>query len=510
MKRITLFTICLILGVTSAQAQAIYSQSKAETNFRNTLWFNTENSAALTFKPLDKYSDLRLGVKADEGEFRRQTEANSSKAIGVATSGNSHIGKFNIWGEFSFNNIFEKDLANNAILFEVPEDFPYYLADTVSSRWNKQVYDMRTRISSPVLWDGFSFGLEVGYNSKVGAKQRDPRTTTYKYAVDVTPSAAWKISDAHMLGLNGYYSKSFERSEPSNVDGRYNQKVYLSRGLGMATAGTVGGNNGLGVFYFKGLDYGAGVQYNYTSGFDILAELGYKNRKMDVYEQPTLPKRRGTTKGSVIDGRIQVLFGDNNSDKVDVKAHYRTTDGYEQEQTYIQESKNQHWLTIADNKMSTYSRISLNAEYGHQFGAGNPDGYTYEAGARVAYDLEQDSYLIPSTEWNWSTVLPEAFGGLQWSKGRNILLVQASAGYGLNLSGDYIYYAVPGSVTDKTAEIYSKDMAFRQSSFFKSSVRASYTLRSKKVNYVFDLKATGWAADETNRIIADFTFGILF
>nr|MCR5003330.1 hypothetical protein [Bacteroidales bacterium] len=347
MKRFTLAILSLCLGVASAQAQAIYSPALSETNFRNNLWFNSENAAAMAFRPLEKYSDLDLSFKTDEGEFRRQTEANSSNDIGIHTSGNSKIGQFNIWGEFSFNNIFERDLAYNASLFEIPEDFPFFLADTVSSRWNKQVYGMRTKISSPVLWDKVSFGAEIGYETKVGAKQRDPRTTTYKYAVDVTPSAIWKISDSHALGINGYFLKSFERSEPTNVDGRYNQKVYLCRGLGMATTGTVGGNNGLGVFYYKGLDYGAGLQYNYTSGIDILAEVTYKNRKMDVYEQPTLPKRRGTTKGSVIDGHIQMLFGENNSDKVDAKVHYRTTGGYEQEQTYVQELRNQHWLTIA-------------------------------------------------------------------------------------------------------------------------------------------------------------------
>lgn len=526
-KRKTILTAILMtltLAVPTAGAQGIYSPATSEVNFRNSLWWDTDNSAALAFRPINLYGDLSASYQREDGNFHRAMEAENSDIAKVRSSGAANVAGSLMWGEFSISDIFERGVKHNALYYEIPEDMPYFVADTVgASRWNKQAYEMRARLSSPVLWRRLSFGIDLAYSDKVGAKQRDPRVETKLYDLSVKPSLAWKISEHSLLGLNGLYERGLERSTPTNKQYRFNQGVFLTRGLGIGSGGVVGGNSGLNTFYYNRQSYGGGLQYEFTGGgLRLLAEAGFAKKNIDIYEQPTLPRRRGSTKSTLADGGVSLLWGKNFSDKLAIQAMYRATDGIEHQQQYINETLNQHWETIVANEMSDFDRIGAMVSYNHLFGADKARGYSYKAGIRAGYDKEDDSYLMPACEWNWSAAYAGLDGGAQWVKGRSSWLLEAGVLYNKSLSSEYIF----GGDAEKNAkivDIYREDLLYRSFDYLRADLAVSYSLKGKKVSYVWEAGGywyesigsasvpTEWGlAESADRLLARFSFGIIF
>ncbi len=519
-----LLSIAFTSVAIAAGAQGVYSPATSEVNFRNALWWNTDNSAALAFRPISLYGDLSASYQREDGSFHRAMQAESSDIAKARSSGASKIGNTFLWGEFSISDIFERGVAHNAIFYEIPEDMPYFVADTVgTSRWNKQDYSMRARLASPVLWQRLSFGLDIAYSDKVGAKQRDPRAESEVYDLSVQPSLAWKFGHHSLVGVSGMYERSFERSEPSNRQYRFNQGVFLTKGLGMGTAAVVGGNSGLGAFYYNKQAFGGSLQYSFSSqDFELLFDARIVSRSVDIFEHPTLPRRRGSTQGSLANGSINLLWGSNLANKLTLSANYRSTKGMEQQQQYVNETLNQHWETIVSNEISDFGRIGAGVRYDHLFGAGSQKGYSYKLGASAGYDSENDSYLLPASEWNWSAAYAGLNGGAQWVKGRSSLLLEASLLYNRSLSSEYVYGG-DGVKNAKIADIYREELLFRSFDYLRTGGSVSYSLRGRRVSYIWSANCTWYdsigkpsipsewgLAESADRLIASLEFGIIF
>ena len=235
MKRIALTGLLLGLGALCSRAgdspYTINSQVLKENNFRNSLWMESYNVAGLAFRPFRLYNDLDISYDGEYGAFRPQQQATERNSISLNTSGSTYLGKFLVWGSFSFRNIFEQGVKYNAMSYEIEDDMPYFIADANPSPWQKQEYALQAKIASPVLWDHISFGLWVHYVTKVGAKQIDPTAETYKYNIEITPSITVDLGKGHYLGINGLYDNRFEIADPSLNNQWKSQRVYIGRGL---------------------------------------------------------------------------------------------------------------------------------------------------------------------------------------------------------------------------------------------------------------------------------------
>lgn len=476
-----------------------------ENNFRNSLWFSTENSASLAFRPISEYNELMLSYQNESGPYHSWRQPDGRNSLKAITSGYKSVGKFQLWGEFSFNNIFDKGLRGNAIMFEVPEDMPYYVLDTASSRWNRQIYDMSLKLASPIVLNHLSFGIAAGYTSKVGAKQKDPRTETYVNDIYAVPSVSYRFLNDHILGISGVYRYNFERSLPTNNNYRIDQLVYTTRGLGEGSTAKIGGNDGLNEYYYTGHTYGGHIQYGYHGKFSLNAEAGATLKTVDVMHQVSLPKNMGATRQMAINANIKALWGDCNSNKFSAEAIYRMTDGIEKIQVRDDTPFQQKWVVVSKNTMSTYTSTSISAKYDHQFGASSQRGYDWITGGEIGYRSEDDSYLSPESYFSWSNAMASVFCGRQLKFRNSELLIKLNGGYLLNLSGEYIYTG--GNKTATIQEFWQEDLNYRKASAIEAGGRIAYTLHIGKVNYVFDLCSdfyTGY------RFTTAFKFGIIF
>lgn len=511
MKRITLISILSVLGAFCAQAGNINSQVLKDNNFRNSLWMESSNTAGLAFRPFDMYKDLDLKYENNSGDFHASQDASNINNISLNTSGSAHLGKFTVWGKFSFSNIFEKGRNMNALMYETEVDMPYYPIDTTkNSPWTKQAYNLQAKLISPVLWNLVSFGIDVNYVNNVGAKQLDPRAETYRYYINLKPSAAFRFGK-NLIGLNAVYKNGFERSKPSNENNWVSQAVYLHKGLGEAVRGKVGDNDGIKEYMFTNNMYGGGLQYGYCGNVELFADLGFVIKKTDVVSQPKLPKKEGSTNKKEINADIKFLFGEYKSDNLWIKANYGKTGGTEYIQKLTVESAtDQYWNVISSNVMSSYKNMTASLGYDHQFGASDARGYDWVVGGQADFLMRKDIYNLPISKFKATTVAADVFGGKQFKFKASSLLVKIDGGYGKSLGSEYIY----GGTNPKyeSVNMYKAESEYYSTDYAKAGCRVAYTINTKRLGFVINaaadyikpLGATG------HRLYANTSFGILF
>ncbi len=514
MKRIALIGLLFGLGISGARAgdspYTINSQVLKENNFRNSLWMESYNAAGLAFRPFRLYNDLDISYDGEFGEFRPQQQATGMNSISLNTSGSTYLGKFLIWGGFSFRNIFEQGVEYNAMSYGIEDDMPYFVADANPSPWQKQEYDLQAKIASPVLWERVSFGLGVHYVTKVGAKQLDPTVETYKYNIEIVPSVTVNLGKGHYLGINGLYDNQFEIANPSLNNQWESQRVYIGRGLGEAFTHKIGDNDGMQDSMFSTSRYGGGIQYGYSGNVEFIADFNFIIKDVLMRNNPKQPRTYGGTRRNGITGRIELLFGEGRSNRLQLDGEYRDTRGTEYTQAFNSSAGMQLWETLSTVEMSSYRYTSARLGYDHQFGASDKRGYSWMVGAGAAFEMKDDSYYLPASSFNYTNAMAEVFGARQFKFRKSSLLIRLEAGYSLNLGGEYVY---GGSYPDyPTVELYRQDIIFHTADLFKAGGRISYTINVKRVNFAFNLTADWFrpAGMDMDRTVCKGSFGIIF
>ena len=510
MHRILLTILTLCLGVMNAQAGMVRNAAQQEQNYRNSLWWNSSNAAAQAFRPIAVSNELSLSWKNTSGAWRPVQQAERSNSLALDTRGVAMVGAFRVWGDFAFRDLFEQGLNYNCALYEVPEDLPYYIVDPQVSRWNRQEYDMGVGLASPVMWDRASFGIELRYVNKVGAKQRDPRVETRVMNLKLAPSVTIRMGERHLFGLTGLFHYDFELSDPMN-NSPVNQAVAVSRGLGEGTGSVVGGNTGLAEFMYTTYRYGGGVQYNFNGPVDLLVDAGLRLQDVDVEQQISLPKNMGCTRQTLLHADAQLLWGSKSSNKLSLGVYLRDTEGIEKVQHRDDTPFHQKWVTDAENKMSFFHRLHAEACYDHHFGIEETTGYTWKLGGSCLFDSEDDSYPYAPASYDWSTVFVQAFGARNFALRGSSILASLSAGYGYSLGGSYVY---GGTANALLQQPYLADIAYRTDDYLQFSGCLSWAFGGGSTRYLLTAGAnySFVPADRgrPDRLLANLSFGILF
>ena len=516
MKKITLSALLFSLFLFELQAENNISSDKIKTpvaienNFRNSLWYNTLNRSGLAFNTMKIWNDLDLDYQFSHGDFRSQTIGNQIHDVSVNTSGAAMLGKFMLLGNFSFINIAENGTCYNTVLYEVADDMPYFIIDPNKSQWIKQEYKIGASIVSPTVANIISFGLEANYTTKVGAKQKDPRSEAYKYNIEVIPSLTFNLGKTHLLGLYGLFDNSFERSVPTLNNYMQSQKITYNTGLGEGIIGKVGDNDGLKTVFYKSMRYGGGLQYAWGRTQTFLLNLGYEGKKIDGYESPQLPRRLGSTRNNTFIGDIQWLFGNNKSNKFTLSGFFSNTKGLEHIQKLNSEAFNQSWELLSSNHMSTYKKMDIRLDYDHLFGNDDIYGYNWMVGGLVDFCHKKDKYTLPSSSYSATNLIAELRGGKQFKFKTSTLLIELRAGYNQNLGGSYEY---GGNKKESVqVEYYTKENAYLNQNFIKISGSISWTYTARKVNWMIGLN-TDWAKPlniKDDRLLCKASIGIIF
>jgi hypothetical protein len=439
-------------------AQPVISYSGVELSYVRSLWFHTSNAAGMAVTPLRSYNILSAQYATAAGGYKLQQEGDRSRSMGLNTQGALQLGKFFLWGNFTFSDDHVTGATYNTNRYEPTPDMPYYVADPNKSDWKRQCYDMAMKAALPVWNERLIVGAEVHYTVKRAAKQLDPRATVHGYGITVKPSVVAKIGSSQHVGLNFLYQNAFDRNTFTNSLTYHSEKVYIMKGLGSYSPDVVSAS-GIGVFYYPGNQYGGGLQYGITGNDNaLLLDATYATEKIEVFESPSKPRRRGATDNTTIAAKLQLIRSESYTHKITADAGQSATDGIEYVQEYDSQYEVNQWITVAEYVKSKYRRLWASLQY--DMFVGSQHGYLWKIGARTLYGSRQDEYLAPRSVFNARNSYTELSAAKNFATGvSSNLLFGLQFGYNLNMGGEYLYNgAEPASLL--ITDFYPKDLNF--------------------------------------------------
>lgn len=511
MKKYILFITLLSLSsfIFGQGEGAVVDHASMELNFAKSLWFNSSNTAGLAITPLNDYSVVSARYSLNNGDFKLQQQGDKETDLSFNTNGALQLDNTYLWGDFSFSNSFFTGTKYNTNLFDPNYYMPYYISDPNSSNWNRQVYDMALKASTQ-LGDRFLLGIHVNYINKKGAKQKDPRSVPYNYAIFVQPSLAILLSKEHSIGLSLSYSNSYDRAGTSNSDSQNDQPVFVMKGLGHFSSGMVGGVGGLNPFYYKGNLLGGAIQYGYSGDFGLLLDIDYRYQVIDVFQTPTKPRRMGTTINNTIDADLQLLFPGETTHKVSANYYRRDVDGVE----FIQEEDRTEvvatWKTVAKFIRSNY--FYQNIQLGYDLFLGAADSYDWRLGIMANYSDRSDIYYMPESTLDTRNIFGELYAKKNFKFNDNgALLLGVNFGYNNNLDGSY-KYGGPDKESLVITDFYAKDIKYLTSNYMKFGVDIDFSYKvGKKSSILVGLDYQMFSAQDLgSRNFLTATLGLLF
>lgn len=435
-----------------------------QTRLERSLWRDSDNASGLAVDSLPVYNTLDASLSHRNGNYRRLQEGRSETALNVGTEGSLVTGKTFLWGDFSYTNATVRKARYNTVLFDpFDERFLFGVADPVESDWKRQTYDMAFKAARALREDLFA-GIGVRYTDRIGAKQNDPRSETFKYSVEVCPGLSYKFG-SHTFGISGYYSNVFERSVPTLSNSSEPQDVFILKGLGYYTEDIVG-SNGLSTLYYRSNGYGAGAQYFSGRTF---AELAMRHFSSSATESATQPFKLGSTGRTEIRVSLARLTA-----KGKIYLDYSISNTSATEYSSIFNKTNNLWEVRSSFKGSSYTSQAAGAGYVAAVSRGGRPVWKY--GLSALWDFENDHRTsLPEATLDYSAVTASAFAIKSLYKGRGVFDLRADIQGRLHLGGEFTYSG-HHSADLPASEWYPFDAAILSSDHLQGGLSAVWTL----------------------------------
>ena len=169
-KQLLLWIFLSSVAVTSAQ-EAGLSPAAAEKMKMTWVWNQSSNAAGLKLDQSKNYATLSGGYTLQNGKYHRVMEGDKNKSLTLNTEGGVNIRDFYFWGRFDYARNAVKDARFNASLIDPYRGMPYFVADTLSSDWNNQYYELEYKINFPAIGEKWLFGVGGEYYAYLAAKQ---------------------------------------------------------------------------------------------------------------------------------------------------------------------------------------------------------------------------------------------------------------------------------------------------------------------------------------------------
>lgn len=455
-----------------------------ELDFARNVWFSSSNPAGMTIDTLNRYNIVSACYRHTSGDFKRLQRGDRETGVDFSTDGALRVKGISLWGSFSFSNEYWKGTQYNTNRFFPSLDMPYYVADPNKGDWNRQLYDMTVKAAFPMLWDRVVFGARASYMTYKGAKQIDPRGVPIGYAIEVEPAAVIRLSGRHFAGITFLYRNGFERNTFSNVQGN-STMVYLMKGLGNFSSGSVAGTGGIGNYYYPSDTFGGSIQYSFLSdSFRLMAEGGYARRRDDAFQNPATAYRMGTTESGIFSAKLRTVWGKSLTHSIKGDFSFTDIDGKEYLQEQSGSGESDPYVILAVLDMSSYSHIESSLAYDMYVTRDTHEGWVWNFGAEAGFRSRNDMYSVPLSVFSYSGIYGTLHASRQMRvKERHRLSAALEGGYSCNLSGGYTYGGADASHRVVT-EFYSSEHAYLTSSYAMAGCTLGYA-------FMFDRSSVG-------------------
>ncbi|TDQ11627.1 DUF6850 family outer membrane beta-barrel protein [Pedobacter metabolipauper] len=225
MKLKTLFLLMMLpvrlLSQESKPADSIYFYDNALRNLK----LHQSNGTFLLKNKSDQISLVSLDYDYQDGSFKKSQTAGSANVITFSADGIKKIGKFNLYGNFTYQRIKEEELAY-ALRGEEIDDQPFYYSAGYASKFSRQNYNGKGIVSYQLLKNKLYLSSGFNYKYYLAYRSTDPRMNLDWFDFKASPELTLLTKNIN-VGISG------------------------TLGYGTETIGTG----------FKNNDYAAGVLY---------------------------------------------------------------------------------------------------------------------------------------------------------------------------------------------------------------------------------------------------------
>ncbi len=193
------------------------------------LWNSSLNIAGIRMDSVS-ISTARLFGTYEAGDFRDTYMAESSWSAGAGAKTISHLGRFSMNGEFSFENFSGLNMTGS--MSSRPGYYPVDMLEFTPGRKTMQTYHIRGGISID-LNDTFMLGAGLDYTARNYTKRKDLRHTTWFMDMSAGVGLIAKIGDGGTaVGISYLYNKSSENIKAEEL-GISSSSYYAFHDKGM-------------------------------------------------------------------------------------------------------------------------------------------------------------------------------------------------------------------------------------------------------------------------------------
>ncbi len=395
MKRNIKFSalILMLISILKVQAQQMSKNIiEQEQESQINQWNASGNAAGLLLDNPSQNSSLEVGTSSTQGNFRQPYNGEKINTIFLNTKGNLYLKNYYLQGYFAYkrNNI--KAAEYNASLIDPLRLMPYIVADTNTSDWVNQYYDLGFKLNTKPVAGKLMLGLNVNYKAQSGAKQRDIRANNQYYELQLDPALSLTISAKHHIGANFHYKNFKEQSSNSNVNTYVDQGYFFLLGLGNAIAYVGSGRT----MNYEGDAMGFGVQYQYSGKSKIFTNLNYTVQAEDANIAFTNTRPGGTLLMKKWDMGLNFQQrGEEFTHLVQATMSTSNSSGIEYITEFVSGLESDGYYVLYKSVRSKYANTLVLGQYELQKNQGL--AYNWKTTIYAALEKMANKYLIPES-----------------------------------------------------------------------------------------------------------------
>ncbi len=532
-KNISKIAGCLFLMVASfnpAFAQEGQTPASIEKLKMQNIWMNNTNNAAAGVVDASKlHSISSVGYNMDKGDFNYIQAGDDNSQFSLKSEGGGIYEKLNnmfMWGKISYTRDVLNGTKFNCLTYDPFRDVPFLLADTNSSKWIRQQYDLSMKIATPQLFNFLTFGLRGSYMTGLAAKQVDPRPKMDVSNFEWGVSALMSFGNHH-IGLDFNHANRREDGAASIQNSLNTSRAwdYVAPGFFREAEFSSFGSL-INERYYHAHTMGGGIQYGFKNAhWNILLSGNYHQRVEDVNNEQldaspgNTKKIIGTVKEDTYTGKLIANYTFNNGNMLALNATYqdKSVDGIEYFQEFDNSFEVNSWVVKAKYVRSNISKVNTEIKLDYIINDGN--AYKWWFGANYATRTNDWCYYLPEA---YQDVTNNIFG-VHASRhivfnDNHSLTIKLNGGYSSN-SDAFIKYEGEGTQADNVGWTHFtvRDFNYLTTNYAKFGGELSYAFsgfkKSETMSLFFTAALDYYAPDSdlfNNRTITNFTLGIAF
>ncbi len=508
------FSLCLLaaslltISVCSAETEkdSLLSRNEAyELGLAGHLWMKTGNNAGLTLNPFEKGSIGSVTIGREYGDYHRSQEAQSTNQLKIHAEQFHQAGKYLVVRTlFDVEKRYEYDRVWSDVLRTYNSN-PFFFGGDVKGRYDHLYFTLDMGIGSVEI-GRFTFGTGLFYQAGNMSRLRDPRSTNNLEEYAISPSASFRLTSRHRVGIELEYRHRKESMPNIKILGDSDPYYYFYSGMENVEAV----RSGYSSFQreFINWAYGIGLLYNYrnTRSWETLLSVNYQQGKESAWDSYKATPGKFMTRNltgkwlnSYTSGKFLHTFD------VNFSSYKGDADKYIQEvitvNNPITNSTNKYYTTLLIyNKVYQVETLDIGLNYRLFSNRGTAD-YNYRLGADISYLKIENRYNLPSSSFDTDAIQATVNGAVRvLNKSNARIWIEPQVSY-LNALGAHLNLSDP--TTLYATNVLIPDMNYYNASYADAQlgIKYQFPFRVKKLASLGYIELKGnhlWADNSTS------------